>query len=84
MTKATWGGKGLFGLHFHSIIKSKSGQEFKQGRNLQAGADAEATEQCYLLAYSLWLAQPAFLQNPGPPAWGGTHNGLGPHPSITN
>jgi hypothetical protein len=28
-----------------------------QDRNLEAGADAEAMEGCFLLACSLWLAQ---------------------------
>jgi len=36
--------------HHHSSLK-KSGQELKQGRNLEAGADAEAMERA---AY--WLA----------------------------
>lgn len=45
------------GLHF-SI--RKSGQELKQGRNLKAGTDVEAMEECCLLACSSWLAQPAF------------------------
>jgi diadenosine tetraphosphate (Ap4A) HIT family hydrolase len=41
--KASWGGKSLFGLHFHIIVHHewKSGQELKQGRNLEAEADAE-------------------------------------------
>jgi hypothetical protein len=46
--------------------QSKSGQELKQGRNLEARADAEAMEGCYLLACS--SSQPVFLQNPGAPA----------------
>jgi hypothetical protein len=29
-----------------------------------AGADVQATEGCCFLAYSSWLARPAFLQNP--------------------
>jgi hypothetical protein len=35
---------GVSGLHFHIIVhhRRKSGQELKQGRNLEAGADAEA------------------------------------------
>jgi hypothetical protein len=40
--KVSWGGKGLFSLHFHH--ERKSGQKLKQGRNLEAGADAEAME----------------------------------------
>jgi len=45
-TKATWGRKGLFGLHVNSIVhhQRKSGQEFKQGGNLETGAAAEAME----------------------------------------
>ena len=51
-TKATWGGKGLFGLHTHIIVhhQRKLGQELKQSRNLEAGADAEAMEGYCLLA----------------------------------
>ena len=37
--------KGLFGSDFHSNHHwRKSEQELKQGRNLEAGADAEAIE----------------------------------------
>jgi hypothetical protein len=52
MTKATWEGKGLFSLHFHNSVQygRKSGQELKQGRNLEAGADAEAMKEYCLLA----------------------------------
>jgi hypothetical protein len=44
--KARWGGKGLFILHFHITIhhQRKSGQEIKQGRNLESRADVEAME----------------------------------------
>jgi len=44
--KASWGVKGLFnGLHFQIIVHvwGKSGQELKQGRNLEAGPDAVGT-----------------------------------------
>jgi hypothetical protein len=76
MTKASWGGKGLFGLHFHIAVhhQRKSGRELTQGRNLEAGADAEAMVGCCLLACSascLVELRPA-------------HNGLGPSQSITN
>jgi hypothetical protein len=57
--KASWGGKGLFGLHFHITAHHwmKSGQELKQGRNLEAGVD-----QGVLLTGLLSMAcQPAFL-----------------------
>jgi hypothetical protein len=60
--QSNWGGKGfLLELPRHSS-SLKPGQELKQGRNLGAGADAEAMEgAAYCLAPSIWLAQPAFL-----------------------
>ena len=61
-------------------------QELKQGRNLEAGADAEAIEECCLLACFPWLAQPVFFptelgsMNPGmvPPTigWALPHQSL--------
>lgn len=36
-----------------------------QGRNMEAGGDAEATEEQHLLACLPQLAQPAFVYNPG-------------------
>ena len=61
--EANWGGKGLFSLHPHIAVyhQRKSGQELTQGKNLEAGADAEAIEGCCLLACFPCLAQPAFL-----------------------
>ena len=52
MTKGTWGGKTLFGLHFNIRLHHPrhSRQELKHGRNLEAGADVEATEGYCLLA----------------------------------
>jgi hypothetical protein len=49
-----WGGKALFGLHFHIVIhhqrkkkvKRKSEQELKEGKNLEAGDDIEAMKGC--------------------------------------
>jgi hypothetical protein len=63
MTKATLKGKGFFGLHFHITAHHRinPGQELKEGRNLEAGADAEAMGELCLLTCSLWLVQPAFL-----------------------
>jgi hypothetical protein len=48
----------LFTLYFHIVVhhQRKSGQELTQGRNLEAGVDAEAMEGCYLLACFPWLA----------------------------
>jgi hypothetical protein len=76
------GAWGLSGLHFHITVHHQkgSGQELKQGRNLEAGTDAEAMEGWCSLACSPWIAQLAFLKNPG---IGPSHNGLGPPPSIT-
>ena len=52
------GDKSLIGLYFITAhYLRKSGQELKQGRNLEAGADAEAMEGSCLLACSPWLAQ---------------------------
>ena len=46
--KASWERKRFIQLHFHIAIyhQKKSGQKLKQGRNLEAGADAEAKEGC--------------------------------------
>ena len=68
--EASWGRKGLFNFHFHIAVhhQRKSGQELTQSRGLEAGADAEAMEVCCLLDCFPWLAQLAFLQNPGLPA----------------
>jgi hypothetical protein len=59
--EASWGGKGVFSLHFHIAVhhQKKSGLELKQVR--RKGAEAEAMEGCYLLACFHWLAQLAFL-----------------------
>ena len=57
-------GRGLFGfqvIHL-SLREAKAGD---QGRDMEAGAEADPMEECCLLAYSLWLAQLAFLYNPG-------------------
>jgi hypothetical protein len=57
-TKATWE-KRLFGLHFHSNVyhQRKSGQELKQGNNLEAGGHGRV-----LLTNLFSMApQPAFL-----------------------
>jgi hypothetical protein len=60
---ASWGWKGLFHSYIHIAVhhQRKSGQELKQVRNLEAGADAEAMKSCCLLSCSSWLVQPAFL-----------------------
>ena len=80
------GRKGFIRLHFQITIHHwrKSGQELKQGRNLKAGADAEAMEGCCLLTCFTWLAPPALLSQGHQPKDGPTHNGLGSSPSGTN
>ena len=58
----------LFGLDFHILVHHgrKAGQDFK------AGTEAEAMEQCCLLAFALWLDQFAFLYTPDQLPRGGT------------
>jgi hypothetical protein len=55
---ASWGGKGLFSLDPLNVVhhQRKSGQEITQGRNLEAGADAEAMERC-----DNWIISPGLL-----------------------
>ena len=60
-------------LNLQSVIEGCQDKNPKQGRNLDAGADAEAMEGCCLLAGFPWLAQAAFLANLGPPAQGWYH-----------
>jgi hypothetical protein len=57
--KSNLGRKG-FGL-YTAVHQGEPSQELKQGRNLEAGADAEALEGCCLLACFSWFAQPAFF-----------------------
>ena len=58
--KASW-----FSAYTSTLLLITKGSqdktELKQGRDLEAGADAVAMEGCCLLACSAWLAQPAFL-----------------------
>ena len=57
MSKNNLGRKGFFQLTLLSLfIQRKSGQKLKQGRNLEAGADAEVMEDA---AY--WLAPHGLL-----------------------
>jgi len=85
--EASWGGKGLFSLHFHIAAhhQRKSGQKLTEGRNLEAGADAEAIEGA---AY--WLASPGLLSllsyrtQDYQPREGTTCNGMSPSALITN
>ena len=54
--------------HYSSLKEVRTGTH--TGPNSEAGAEAENMEECVLLLRSSWLAQPAFLQNPGPPVSG--------------
>lgn len=49
----------LFQLSLPEVRKSR--QELKLGRNLEAGANMETIDECWLLACFPCLAQPAFL-----------------------
>jgi len=82
--KASWGGKGLFSLHFCIAVHNlrKSGQELKQGRNLETGADTEVMEECCLLSCSPMACSACFLN--GNPRDGTIHNGSDPLLLITN
>lgn len=63
--------------------KSQPTVKGSQGRNVEAEAEAETTEECYLLVCYPWLARPTFLCTLGPHAHGGTTlSGL--QPSYTN
>jgi hypothetical protein len=63
MTKNQAGKEITFTLYFHIIVHHwrKLGQELKQGRNLEAGADSEAMEECYLLACFSMACSACFL-----------------------
>ena len=60
--EASWGGEVLCHLYFHIAVHHqwKSGLELTQGRNLDAGVDAEAMERCCLDCFP-WPAQLVFL-----------------------
>jgi hypothetical protein len=74
--KASWGGKGLFGLYFHIVAMTEESQDRNSSRagTWRQELMHKGMEVCCLLAYYPWLAQPAFLKNPGPPAEGWWHH----------
>jgi hypothetical protein len=81
--EASWAGTGLFSLHFYIAVhhQKKSGQELTQGRNLKAGADAEAMEgAAYCLAFPDLLSLLSYRTQDYQPRDGTTNNGLGPPP----
>ena len=67
MTKAT-GGRRESGLHFTISVhhQRKSGQKLKQNKNLEAGADAEAMEECCLNGLLLVACSICFLARRAP------------------
>ena len=79
MTKATWGRKSLFGLHFQITAhhQRKSGQEVKQGRNWEEGAMDSAVY--WLTSYGL-LSLLSYRTQDHQPRHGTIHHALGPLP----
>ena len=47
-------------ISIHLLIIEGSQDRNTNGKDLDAGADAEAMEGCFLLAFSSWLAQPTY------------------------
>lgn len=47
MAKENWGGEGLFNLLYHITIshQRKSGQDLKQGRDIEAEIDTDVMEE---------------------------------------
>jgi hypothetical protein len=79
------GGKGLFSLRFHIAVQHqrKSGLELTQGRNLEAGADAEAMNWCYLVLLPLACSACSLIE-PRTTSPGTAPPTVGPLPLITN
>ena len=85
--KASWREKDFFGLHLYIAVYRwrKSGQELKQDRDLEAGADAEAMERAaYWLASHGLFSLLSYRTQKQQPRGNITYNGLGPSPTITN
>jgi hypothetical protein len=73
--KVNQGAKGYYGLYFHISVHygRKLRQELKQGRNLEAGADAEAMEECCLLPCSCDLLSLFSYRTPDHQSGGWSH-----------
>ena len=70
-------------LPHHTFSERKSGQEFKQGRDLEARNDAEAMEgAAYWVDLCGLLSLLSYRTQDHLPTYGSKHNGLGPAPSI--
>jgi hypothetical protein len=84
MTKKQVGEESVYSAYtyFHIAVhhQRKSGQELKQGRIQEAGADAEDT----ILSMACLLSLLSYRIRDGLPRGGPTHNGLHPLPVITN
>jgi hypothetical protein len=66
MTKKQVGEERVYSVYTSTLLfitKRKSRQELTQGRNLEAGADAEAMEGCCLLAcFPGWMGRWTVIQ----------------------
>lgn len=86
VTKTTWGGEGLFCLHFYITVLhcGRSGWALKPSRKLQAEAHSEILEQCILLGAPRGLLRMfSYRTQDHKPLGSNMHNGLGFHTSIT-
>ena len=84
MTKAIQGKGDFLAYTSKLLFIIKANQELKQGRNLEAGADTEAQEECCLLACASRLAKPPSNRTQDQQSMDGTtHNGRG-GPSLSN
>jgi hypothetical protein len=81
MVKATWGGKGLFGLYFHTVVH----QGRKSGQETQAVQEPGGRSGCRGHGGGCLLALLSLLSDrtQGRIRKGTTHHGLGLPPSIT-
>jgi hypothetical protein len=73
LTKGNLGREEFISAHSSTSVSITEGSQSKNSNRvvtLEVGADAEGTDECCKLARSSWLAQPAFLQQPGPPNQG--------------
>ena len=79
MTRSRLDRRGFIWLTLCITVHHKRKSEWEAGGNAGAKrsaayciipADAETVEECSLLEYSSWSAQPAFLQNAGKPLQG--------------
>lgn len=78
--EASWGGKDLLGLYFYIPVHHlRVDRNAHQGRNLEAGAQAEDIKWYCLLTCSPCSACCHIEPRSIP-----TDNGLRPHPPITN